>query len=1169
MHRLAIHLLGPPFIRWGNQTITIRRQKPRALLFYLAAQGGMVGREELIDIFWQNLPASNSRKRFTETLSRLRKNLPEPDIIIKYGRLIGLDPAKVFVDLQEFENLVDQAGQLPWKIPRSEPLPEETFQQLQGAVAQWHGSKFLQGKSLPGTVDLDDWLCQTTSRLEHLRLRILDRLSDHFFAVGDLDASLELARRALESDPTNENLHYRVMQVLIEMGELQQAVQHFETTEKLIQKELGVTPSPQLIALYKKVRRLRTAKPLVTPPKWELHKSVQAPFVGRGEAFAQLRHWLNQHIGVVILGESGQGKTRFIQEYTSQLHPQPRLLVATCRPLETNLPYHPICDLFRRHITPDEWLSLSSVWAGQLIRLLPELKTMRPDLDPPTTFEDPGQAQTILFEAIRQVFEQLHESHQLFVVIDDAHWADEATLATLLYLATHPPFDQSASLVVLARQEEISPRLNDFLTAWEQSKQGAVFYLTSLKRQDITDITRFIFQGVPSEEFITDLEKGTGGNPLFILETLRTILTSDPAPDISSLTSIPLPESLRNLIRARLQKLQNPTRRILETAAVIGSEFTPQIISRVSKHSDAAIIQALEELERFLVIQPKGDTSVDATYHFTHDKFREGILTDMSIARLQALHRQTAKVLKSQAHPAHPAILAYHYSQAGEWVEAYDAWVKAGNQARASLSLADATRSFLSAEEILKRIEYELSDEQIYRLYAPWSEMACDTQDTDVVRRLGNELLSHGEKRNSPLLLGTAYDVLSDACMTENRFEEGLNLATQAIPHLAKAGNNFEHMEAYIHRGVFLYMLNRPVEAIEAFEDALALATDNPSADVLRARSNAHYQMSLLRTMVGYPTRGKEHALLSLQDAKASQRTYLEAAAYFVLSVACYFLGEYQQAREHLTKGIDIAERIHGWRMLGYLRGYAAATELILGNTDTAYQNAREAIGIGEKYKLDDVKALGCRMIGDLYMLLHNPAQSIISYMQGVEAVGEHFLGLENLLRLGYVRYLNGEREAGLQTIEFMRLACENSQLGMGVILSQYFQVLCYLYSQDWDQLRELATTVKTETDQRSLLSYHLSSINILGKVDYHDGRIDSAIEKLTFTAKESRRLGNVWLELDSLVALDSISRKQGQADKTLAKRIRELLTYLRSHTTQDELRDTFSAFRQRYAQFI
>ncbi len=221
MHPLEVRLLGPSIVRWNGELISIQRRIPRGLLFYLASQGNMVPRDTILDLFWGE-GISHNRPRLNENLSRLRSALPESDLIISYDGLIGLNFEQVFVDQLHFQDLLDQAGRIPWQISVDEPLPHNIYQLLNEANNLWRGNYALEGINFP-TSKLDDWLQTTSERLHNARFNILTRLSDHAYVLQDLQIALDLARTALRYDNFNQEIQYKVLRNLIKMGQTTEA----------------------------------------------------------------------------------------------------------------------------------------------------------------------------------------------------------------------------------------------------------------------------------------------------------------------------------------------------------------------------------------------------------------------------------------------------------------------------------------------------------------------------------------------------------------------------------------------------------------------------------------------------------------------------------------------------------------------------------------------------------------------------------------------------------------------------------------------------------------------------------------------------------------------------------------------------------------------------------
>jgi len=1170
-----ILLLGPPEIRYGDRSIYVPRRIPRALLFYLASQGSLVGRDSILPLFWENLPDINARRRLSDTLSRLRDALPDPGVLMVTTSLVGLNLRKVYIDQFEFQNLLLQIGRTPWQISPHLPLPELIYDNLLRAVELWRYPRFLAGADFPSSLIMDNWLTQTSQKMENLLQRALVRLAQHAEATGDLEQALNWSRQALIVDELNEDLHYRVMHLLIELGMPEKARQHFHQVEALMQREYGASPSPRLRDLYQQASTHRSRVGAQVTPSWKIHPTMQVPFVGRKNILEQLQRLYLKGGGVFIFGESGQGKTRLMQEFVLKAIPQPRLLLAYPRPTESNLPFQPIIEVLRTYIQPEEWQALPAIWISQLSLLLPELSDLRPDVDEHPVLETmpevaPDQVRAVILEALRRVFLMLSRQSRLIFCLDDAQWCDEATLATIAYLLERPPFDERAFFLAAARWEEKNPHLDALVSSLQQAGRVTVIPLPRLNESDIKELTTHVMGYTPPFQFTHRLQIESGGNPFFILESLRAILETNPSLDHAQVPTLPLVQSVQNLINIRLDKLPDFERQILEVAAIMGSDLDPDSMAEVMQRTPAEVSQALEELERRSLIELSEHGLGTARYRFIHEKIKEVLLQRLHPLEARLLHRKVARALEQKGvGDDHAAILAQHYEQAGELSLAFDYWVRAGRRARQLFSSTDALWIFSRANHLAQQTQ-QLTDHQLHTLYSEWTETAYEIEDVATIQRINSDLLNLGKQRNSPLLIGTALDGMSDACLASNQFEEGLDYTIQAIPYLEQAGSLYKLMEAYNHQGVFLYMLNRLDEALESFHKVLSLGENSQDPQIIRARANAHYQIAVARVINGWPEIAQTHAQRSLTDFIHLKRVHGTITAYSALALAQYFLGNYSQARQNCQHGLELAERAQAWRMMGYLHSYQAMIELGMGELGSAVEHAEKAIQLGERYNHSEIIAGGYRMIGDFYsLLLSRPQESVRPYTRALEASQGTFLAADIQFRLGFSLFMKGEQEKGQALILQAIAAAEQAGLSVIRLMAQTILLYTHYHAQNWEQIEQAGEQLLQEAGKRSLLSIRLAIGHLLGELAQHHGDKETAKKHFREIANTAALMPNPWLEIQSLIALHKTLSAEGQVDPSIRQRVEYLLTYLGKRIRRYPYLQAFREYRQRILQTL
>jgi tetratricopeptide (TPR) repeat protein len=329
--------------------------------------------------------------------------------------------------------------------------------------------------------------------------------------------------------------------------------------------------------------------------------------------------------------------------------------------------------------------------------------------------------------------------------------------------------------------------------------------------------------------------------------------------------------------------------------------------------------------------------------------------------------------------------------------------------------------------------------------------------------------------------------------------------------------------------------------------------------------SNAHYQISLLHTLAGWPQRGLEHAKLVLETSKKLGQSYHQISAYFGLTLSSYYLAETHQAQHFARTGIELAERIQGWRMLGYLSGYAGSIDLTLGAIDSALGQAQKTIELGEQTGLNDVIAMGCRHAGDIFARLHEPETAIQYYHRGVEAAGEHFLGIDNLIRLGYVQCMFGQPEIGHQTLATSLALCQSYELGLGITITEFFQALAYAREGEKEKARLLAIKVRDDSQRQGLPTYYFDAIAVLASLAAEDGDLETALDLASQAANEARLIGNIWSELNAQSLLKGIYQQMDNPDNAPTRRIQSIMATLRANVHRKPLVEIFTKYEANY----
>lgn len=388
---------------------------------------------------------------------------------------------------------------------------------------------------------------------------------------------------------------------------------------------------------------------------------------------------------VLISGEAGIGKSRLVAE-TKMRAAQLHALVAqgNCFEPDRSVPYAPLHDLLCAVCagrSSEATAQLLGPTAPELIKLVPEFAARLPGVVPVPPLE-PEQEKRRLFETLTQFFLGCAADTHLLVVIEDMQWCDDTSLEFLLTLARRTARLSTPSLVLLLtyRSDEVHASLRHFLAALDRGRLATEVALNPLSIAEVEAMLRAIFeqfelQRPPRADFIEAVHSLTEGNPFFIEEVLRALMTVDAisspteAWQQTPVSSLHIPRSVNDAVHGRSRQLSQAARETLRLAAVAGQRFDFALLQRLTSRDERDLLQLIKELiTAQLVVEESADQ-----FAFRHALTRQAIYSELLARERKALHREIAAALEelyAASLDAHLADLAYHAYEAGAWEQA-------------------------------------------------------------------------------------------------------------------------------------------------------------------------------------------------------------------------------------------------------------------------------------------------------------------------------------------------------------------------------------------------------------------------------------------------------------------------------------------------------------------
>ena len=267
------------------------------------------------------------------------------------------------------------------------------------------------------------------------------------------------------------------------------------------------------------------------------------------------------------------------------------------------------------------------------------------------------------------------------IAIEDLHWADPSTLE-LLQLLVEQGATARLLLLYTARPE--------FRAQWPPRAHHTQLTLNRLSARNVrTMVGEVAAQKALSEGTVATVVERTGGVPLFVEELTLAVLESGNA----KLTGREIPVTLHDSLMARLDRL-GPAKEILQVGAVIGGEFSYELLHAVHPIDDEDLQRALRTVADAELIYVRG-IAPDATYLFKHALIRDAAYEALLRSRRKDLHRLVARTINEQfatLREAQPEVLARHWTQAGETEPAIAEWSRAGRPRKRATRSAKRSR---------------------------------------------------------------------------------------------------------------------------------------------------------------------------------------------------------------------------------------------------------------------------------------------------------------------------------------------------------------------------------------------------------------------------------------------------------------------------------------------
>jgi class 3 adenylate cyclase/tetratricopeptide (TPR) repeat protein len=648
------------------------------------------------------------------------------------------------------------------------------------------------------------------------------------------------------------------------------------------------------------------------------------PYIGRirelivlSECFDKVKTGYGQVVFVV--GEPGIGKSRLLLEFRRRLGEDATWLEGHSMSFGQSIAFHPLIDLLKRNFRIEESDTEETIVAkierGVLIigeELRPALQYIRHLLsvdpgDSAVLSMDPQLRRGEIFAALRRLLLSAAEQRPQVVVFEDLHWMDKATEECLQGIADS--ITRSRVLLIVTYRPEYHHPFG------ERSYHMRVA-LDALTIADSAEMTKAILttERLP-EELDALIVRKAEGNPFFVEEvvkSLQEIGAIRPAGEqyvlAKRLDEIFIPDTIQDVIMARIDRLAEAPKKTLQLASVIGREFTRRLVDRLAEIRERTE-EFLRELKAIELIYEKS-LFPELAYMFKHALTHEVAYNSLLVQRRKELHRMIGLAIEdlyANRLAEQYEVLGHHFSKAEDWAKALDYLLNAAEKATKAFAIREAVALYDHALEVAGRLSDAVDIRTLMSIHQAKMSLYFVLSDFESSRAEGERLLVLGRRLGDQVSEGGALAGMGLASLWTHDFDHALEFSRQAIEVATEVDAKPVLAGGHFVTGFVYGTLGRLDESTREMERALTISRQ--AGDVLHESLSLSF-IGLEKNWGGNYDEASRLLSEGLRIARENNLVVPLLYSLFMHGVTLIGKGDYDAALINLEEGLALSEKV-------------------------------------------------------------------------------------------------------------------------------------------------------------------------------------------------------------------------------------------------------------------
>jgi class 3 adenylate cyclase/predicted ATPase len=862
---------------------------------------------------------------------------------------------------------------------------------------------------------------------------------------------------------------------------------------------------------------------------------MEAPVVGREYELNTLLEYhakLQKRQGgiVVVSGDAGMGKSRLVREFRKKVEVRyhedktpPLWLLGRGLSYRQSFTNRLFVDILKSYLdlpeNPDETLvklrleamgdELFGPRKDEVIPFLALLLGFKLDEELATRLAGDNQyLQQRTFVAIGEWVEALVKRRPLIMVFEDLHWADAGSVKLIQYLLTLTVYNP-VMVICVARPE----RDTSFWEIKQQSAQDYTDNFIELALWPLTDEeSRQVIKHLLKVEYIPPvmeqlLLNRAGGNPLFLEELIRSLIEEgviQPAEDgrwqiTRSVTEMDIPNTLQGVLTARIDRLEESVKRVLQVAAVIGRVFPNYILAPIV--NDAKVLaSALHQLEAADLIELHAQEDGQPDYRFKHVLTHETAYTSLLHQQRKIIHKQIADHMARlfwQIGEKYAPIVAEHYYKSETWSRALRYLQRSAEAAIQSFANHQAVEFYSQALDVADILGTEADQEAILairegraKILTQLGEPQQAIADFEAMLASAKELKDESAQMRALNGLGSLHASHYDVTHAKQYFEEALNV-------VRRLGNQRDIADTLIQLGDFNYNLGQLELGIKNYQEAHQISAQlNDEVRLTEAEDGlakitleyGEVSASLERFADIVNTRRRLGYRSGLMQSLAS------------LLVAQTFAADYHSAEQTAEEVLELHRRSGDFYRVPFIRYYQAFGQLFQGEFDKAQENLKEGLRLAEEQKQKSLQALGMAWLGYYYLTLGLDQEGLLQAEQSMALAKElgsplYMMRAQSILGTAY-RHLDRLDEAVVE-LESVYARASEMRYVPDEVMALYQLVRAYMDLHQWAKVEPTLQRLTMLAQASDMREFMVRSQWLQSLVEIHHQRYDAALDIL------------------------------------------------------------------------